>query len=446
VSKGAIMDWKEHCYRVGSNSAAFDALPGDHKEIAKFAAKARKVIEPWLSAVFQSEHLSLVLGSGFTSAVGYVAGARATDMSKVEFKTEYDTAIDVHATSSATKMERGQANIEDQFRSALAVLDGLEVIAPEKAKELKKKIDEQLLKFLHSLLETEDGIRKGASTDCRIKAEGLLVSFLLSFASRTATRERLHIFTTNYDRLIEHGCDLAGLRIIDRFVGALNPVFRSARIEVDMHYNPPGIRGEPRFMEGVIRLSKLHGSLDWQYDPGPRLIRKNVIPFGAGKTHTDVPKQPIDTVMIYPNPAKDVETTQYPYAELFRDFAASVCKPNSVVVTYGYGFGDDHINRVLKDMLTIPSTHLVIIAWHQPGKKPDARITSFCNGQREAQISLLLGSHFGDLSALVEHYLPKPALDYITGRMTELLKHRPDTGIAVQKEVDSSESGGSESR
>ncbi len=47
--------------------------------------------------------------------------------------------------------------------------------------------------------------------------------------------------------------------------------------------------------------------------------------------------------MIYPNPAKDVETTQYPYAELFRDFAASVCKPNSVVVTYGYGFGDDHV-------------------------------------------------------------------------------------------------------
>jgi hypothetical protein len=30
--------------------------------------------------------------------------------------------------------------------------------------------------------------------------------------------------------------------------------------------------------------------------------------------------------MIYPNPAKDVETTQYPYAELFRDFAAADAK------------------------------------------------------------------------------------------------------------------------
>lgn len=86
---------------------------------------------------------------------------------------------------------------------------------------------------------------------------------LLCFAWRDDERgaavavERLHASTTNYDRLIEHGCDFAGLRIIDRFVGALNPVFRASRVEVDIHYNPPGIRGEPRFMEGVVRLSEL---------------------------------------------------------------------------------------------------------------------------------------------------------------------------------------------
>jgi hypothetical protein len=242
----------------------------------------------------------------------------------------------------------------------------------------------------------------------------------LSFASRAASRERLHVFTSNYDRLIEHGSDLAGLRIIDRFVGALNPVFRSSRVEVDVHYNPPGIRGEPRFMEGVVRLTKLHGSLDWHFNREGRQIHRKGIPFGAPGDHTDVPKDPIDTVMIYPNPAKDVETTQYPYAELFRDFAASVCRPNAVVVTYGYGFGDDHINRVLLDMLTIPSTHLVIIAY-----EADPRVKGFCEKTRDAQVSLLIGPHFADLATLVENYLPKPALDYITGRMTELMKHRP---------------------
>jgi len=55
----------------------------------------------------------------------------------------------------------------------------------------------------------------------------------------------------------------------------------------------------------------------------------------------------------------------------------------------------------------------------------DERLQAFIEKTRDAQVSLLIGSHFSDLATLVAHYLPKPALDYISGRMTELLKHRP---------------------
>lgn len=416
---GGCMD-KKHFYRVGSHSGAWDDLPSDPDELDSLINSARKHIEPWLSAVFQAEHLNLLLGSGFTTAVGYIAGVGATGMAKVTFGTTYDAAIDAHAQAGATAMKRGAANIEDQFRSALALLDGLGVIDKAAEQTLKDGIDAQMSGFLTSLLKTESGIVVGKDPTSKDAAQGALQSFLLSFASRAASRERLHVFTTNYDRLIEHGCDFAGLRIIDRFVGALNPVFRASRVEVDVHYNPPGIRGEPRFMEGVIRLTKLHGSLDWFFDKDERRIYRKGIPFGAPADHTDIPKKPVDTVMIYPNPAKDVETTQYPYAELFRDFAAAACRPNAVVVTYGYGFGDDHVNRVLLDMLTIPSTHLVIMAY-----EADDRLKAFVEKTRDAQVSLLIGSHFADLETLVANYLPKPALDYISGRMTELLKHRP---------------------
>lgn len=415
------MKWNKHCYKVGSHSSVWDDLPITSEDIDKFVSAARKHIEPWLSAVFQAEHLNLVLGSGFTISMGHMAGASVTGMAKVKFGTKFDTAINTHADRGAKTMGRGAANIEDQFRSALAVLEGFEVLDPTEAGKLKAAMDAQLKVFLDSLLKTESGIVKGRNEECQRKAENVLQSFLLSFASRAASRERLHVFTSNYDRLIEHGCDLAGIRIIDRFVGALNPVFRSSRAEVDVHYNPPGIRGEPRFMEGVVRLTKLHGSLDWHLNKEGRQIHRKGIPFGAPSNHTDVPQQPLDTVMVYPNPAKDVETTQYPYAELFRDFAASICRPNAVVVTYGYGFGDDHINRVLLDMLTIPSTHLVIIAYES-----DSRVKGFCEKTGEAQVSLLIGPHFADLATLVENYLPKPALDYITGRMTELMRHRPN--------------------
>ncbi len=126
-------------------------------------------------------------------------------------------------------------------------------------------------------------------------------------------------------------------------------------------------------------------------------------------------------LMIYPNAAKDRETTAYPYVELFRDFAASICRPNSTVVCYGYSFSDEHINRVIEDMLTIPSTHLVIIAYDDPLE----RIMSVYERLgRHAQITLLIGNHLGDLKALVDHYLPKPAIDRTTFRMAELLKAR----------------------
>lgn len=414
------MNWDKHCYRVGSHSDERDDLPVESDQVDAFIARSRKRIEPWLSAVFQAEHLNLLLGSGFTSAVAHLAGTSATGMSKIRLDTKFGTAIDAHADATAKLMRRGPSNIEDQLRSALSVLGGLNVIDAEAAKTLKTAMDNHLLAFLSSLLETEAGIAAGKDQLARQKAQAALQSFLLSFASRAASRERLHVFTTNYDRLIEHGCDLAGLCIIDRFVGALNPIFRASRVEVDVHYNPPGIRGEPRFMEGVLRLTKLHGSLDWFFDTQEHRILRKAIPFGAPTNHTDVPKEPVDTVMIYPNAAKDVETTQYPYAELFRDFAAAACRPNAVVVTYGYGFGDDHVNRVLLDMLTIPSTHLVLIAY-----STDERLKTFCRETRDAQVSLLVGPHFADLGSLTENYLPKPALDYITGRMTELMKHRP---------------------
>ncbi|PDT08067.1 SIR2 family protein [Rhizobium sp. M1] len=409
----------KHFYRVGSASYSSEAVPDEDKALNEFIAQHRKKIEPWLSATFQAEHLNLLIGSGFTTAIGKIAGSPATGMGTIKLGGVYETYIDEHAQVTAKKMGRGEANIEDQLRSALAVLAGIEITDIEDAEDLRKRVNSQLRAFLESLLETEIGIAK-ASGKKASDMELALQSFLLSFASRTASRERLHVFTTNYDRLIEHGCDLAGLRMIDRFVGALNPIFRASRLDVDYHYNPPGIRGEPRFMEGVVRLTKLHGSLDWIYDDARRTISRLGLPFGAPLDHTGIPHDPVDTVMIYPNPAKDFETTHYPYAELFRDFAASVCRPNAVLFVYGYGFGDDHINRVILDMLSIPSTHVVIAA-----RSMSERLELFLSRTREAQTTLLVGTHFSDLQTMTRNYLPKPALDYITARMTALLKERP---------------------
>lgn len=429
------MSWNGHLVKVGPHNPSIEGEPDP--------AQHREHIEPWLSALFQAEHLSVLVGSGFTTAIAGAAEAPAVDMSPVDFQSSYYEVVMQTAEKSAKSLGRTVPNIEDQARTVIDLITGLRILADgadpdfefdeflQSVSDLFQEWDPELGNALSSLLErvlvTERGIASALADKNHQNPERvrrLLGGFLLPFGSRAATRERTHVFTVNYDRLIEFGCDLLGLRIVDRFVGTLAPVFHSSRLGVDLHYNPPGIRGEPRYLEGVVRLTKLHGSVDWRSVAGPSgnlEVQRSNLPFGAADDHPGLPRQASEQLLIYPNAAKDVETLKYPYAELFRDFAAAACQPNSVVVTYGYGFGDDHVNRVLRDMLSIPSTHLVIISYDNAG----GRLQAFCdNASHESQITLLVGPHFGDLETLVEYYLPKPAIDRTTWRMVELLNRR----------------------
>lgn len=394
--------------------------------------KLRSRIEPWLTALFQSEHLSLLVGSGLSLAVhGMATEDQLPGMNSVAF-SNFGDAITAEAKRAAAVAKREEGNLEDQFRAANELLRGLEIMARNEAREspiqvktsaLKKELNAALKAFTASILKGEYNLIT-ASPEKGAKAFRYLVSFLMSFASRTGTRERLHLFTTNYDRYIEAGADVAGLQLIDRFVGTLAPVFRASRLDIDLHYNPPGIRGEPRYLEGVARFTKLHGSVDWvDHD---RQIQRIGLPFGAQNTQSYLAAPGLISanalqLMIYPNAAKERETASYPYVELFRDFAAAVCRPNSTLVCYGYGFGDEHINRVIEDMLTIPSAHLVVISYGDPLGRI---METYERLGRHAQVTLLIGDHLADLKTLVEHYLPKPAIDLTTIRMADLLQTR----------------------
>jgi len=431
-------------FSISEDQTSSSWFPIDKKSDIK-PSDLRVGIEPWLTSLFQSEHFSLLMGTGFSIAIQYLATKNSkSSMTKPELDTRYKDSIEKKASSIAKKNSRGDANIEDYIRVINDLLRGLEVLGHDKLEDAKKKLEydklmsnlERIIKeFAKSISDIENGIAT-ADESQREEAFDYLVNFLMSFASRIGTRDRLSIFTTNYDRLIEAGADLAGLHLLDRFVGSLSPIFRSSRLDIDMHYNPPGIRGEPRYLEGVARFTKLHGSIDW-VDTGND-IRRIGLPFGSndigsflnapGIADADVRK-----LMIYPNAAKDRETTEYPYVELFRDFAAALCRPNSTLVTYGYGFGDDHINRVIRDMLTIPSTHLVIISYDDAGGRIMEKYKDF---GRSSQISLIVGNGLADIKMLVDYFLPKPSIDRASIRMNELLKQRYSTPKAELLKTD----------
>jgi len=434
------------------NNQAFQICDGSDcswlKQDEKFGSdKLRPRIEPWLTALFQSEHLSLLAGSGLSQAVHLMAtGSGLPGMATAKFSV-YDEKIQNMAKKSAEKADRDGVNIEDQVRVASDLLRGLECYCPKDSEfrgSRKMKKDIQLLQneLKRILSEFAVNILKGendvvARQDACEEAFNYLVSFLMSFASRSGTRDRLNIFTTNYDRFIEAGAEIAGLHLLDRFVGSIAPIFRSSRLDIDIHYNPPGIRGEPRYLEGVARFSKLHGSIDWA--SSERDIRRIGVPFGAETIEPYLNSPGLKEInamrlMIYPNSTKDRETADYPYVELFRDFASAICRPNGALITYGYSFSDEHINRVIEDMLTIPSTHLVVISFSDPMGRI-MKMYKKLSGRR-SQITLMIGDHLGNFQSLVDHYLPKPAIDRTTFRMAELLKSRWGVDKGDQKDTD----------
>ena len=57
--------------------------------------------------------------------------------------------------------------------------------------------------------------------------------------------------------------------------------------------------------------------------------------------------------MIYPTPAKQNASLGSPYADLFREFQSRIVREQSVLFTMGYAFGDEHINNIIYQALTI---------------------------------------------------------------------------------------------
>ena len=98
------IDWtKKHILKIDSESYCNDKVNEEDLE------SRRGKIEPWLTATFQSEHLSLLAGSGLIKAITSIAGTAAQGMDRMtfnEFKNQIKNAADVQAK----KFGRGKAN------------------------------------------------------------------------------------------------------------------------------------------------------------------------------------------------------------------------------------------------------------------------------------------------------------------------------------------------
>ncbi len=104
--------------------------------------RLRPRIEPWLTALCQAEHMSLLIGSGLTHAVNRLGGCGTLPgMDSVEFST-FGAEIAAEAKRSATRAGRQEGNIEDQIRVANELLRGLEILgSTARSRSLRRSLE-----------------------------------------------------------------------------------------------------------------------------------------------------------------------------------------------------------------------------------------------------------------------------------------------------------------
>ena len=224
-----------------------------------------------------------------------------------------------------------------------------------------------------------------------LKTYSVLVRKLLT---RPLNLKRVNVFTLNYDTLVEQAADASGVVLLDGFVGTQSRVFRPESYEQDLYFPGETTEGRVHRFDRVLHLYKLHGSITWM--AGEPTLEN---PYGV-KSTAFKPGQ-TQPLLIYPTPAKYGETLGLPYSELFRRFADTIVQPQSVLFVIGYGFGDEHVNTIIRQALAVPSFTLVIV-----DPLPQSEFVRKLREQEDRRVWIVKGPRLGILTGFVHCVLP----------------------------------------
>lgn len=198
------------------------------------------------------------------------------------------------------------------------------------------------------------------------------IPFLAKLIARDPNLGRTHLFTLNYDTLLEQAMEELGIQYFDGFSGRANSRFDPAVYGLDVYYPGDVAEGRVRRFDKFLQFYKLHGSIHWYTTAdGAFHARHRDLAF-AQKYRNSNPaakaallQSPefaaVESFGILPTSQKFTQTLDIPYAHLFRLFHARLNQPQTFLIVAGYGFGDDHVNRIVESALTNPSLVMLVV-------------------------------------------------------------------------------------
>lgn len=211
--------------------------------------------------------------------------------------------------------------------------------------------------------------------------------FMKRILTRSLNLRRANIFTLNYDTLLEQAADTEGIMLVDGFMGTLHRTFRPESYDMDFYFPAQTTEGRVHRFDRALHLYKLHGSVSWHGSAVDGHL------YAASEESSD-------DVLIFPTGAKYGQTLAMPYSELFRRFSNTIAQPQSVLFAIGYGFGDGHVNTLIRQALAIPSFTLIVV-----DPKPSSEFVARLRESEDERIWIVEGA-LGYFQSFVESLLP----------------------------------------
>jgi len=250
----------------------------------------------------------------------------------------------------------------------------------------------------------------------------LYQAFYRKLAFRDRSLPRPWIFTTNYDLFNEAAMDRLSVPYSNGFSGTVERRFNPANFRYSLGEQLDITSRKWTAAESFVYLCKLHGSVNWVEDG------RGLFPI----RELQEPSADAGRLMIYPTPAKQAASFGSPYSDLFREFHSRLVREQSVLFVLGYSFGDDHVNNIIYQALTVPTFRLVAFA------SPTAPgVVSRLRALGDPRVWIIGGdgptperkAHYFD--TFVEYFMPEPPgnkVDKAVERVLATLLNKADTG------------------
>lgn len=294
--------------------------------------------------ISDKKNIAFLFGAGTSLAKKYEDSIYVPAIDEMTKKIEtalkttpsHSTALEeirqeIESSDSNYNIETLLTNIEQKIQiigsGTLNGLDksGLDLLIEELKKQIKEEVS------IHRKILEEN------------KLGDLIHVDFAEWIKRANRKHSIELFTTNYDYLFELGLEEKNVPYYDGFTGSYKPFFNAESIE-DMGFIPK-----------QTKLWKIHGSLGWHYDSETKKICRK--------------ESDSEEILIYPSTLKYSESKKQPYTALMDRLTNFLKQPDTVLITCGYSFGDEHINERIITALNSNDSGHVIALYYDTKKK-----------------------------------------------------------------------------